>query len=162
MILYILYINWFALTTCSPSKWTLSLLSIISSANLAIFFACVAQGSGIPLTAMYLSPTVSTWNIIREITIFTKVLGLIWTLSKGTQMWLTGSVLANKEISFTLSSCGPLKIVSIFLPPEASRREGNYHLVITEEVLRRQKTKRLEKYKDWIHHVPTDRKIFFQ
>lgn len=45
------------------------MMSIMSSATRAIQRAWEAQGSGRPLTAMYLSPTVSTWDKINDETL---------------------------------------------------------------------------------------------
>lgn len=49
------------LTTGFGPMFTFLHISIISSASRAIHFAWLSQTSGKPDTAMYLSPTVSTW-----------------------------------------------------------------------------------------------------
>lgn len=58
------------LTSNSEPIWTLFAISIMSNDSLAIHFAWFSHASGMPDTAMYLSPTVSTYtrtqiNILR-------------------------------------------------------------------------------------------------
>lgn len=53
------------LTTGSVPIWTYFAMSIISKASLAIHLAWFSHASGIPDTAIYLSPTVSTYLRMR-------------------------------------------------------------------------------------------------
>lgn len=61
------------LTTGTPSTTTVWLRSIMSKASRAMQRTWSSQGSGSPLTAMYLSPTVSTWKHTKNELICFKV-----------------------------------------------------------------------------------------